>query len=182
MKSDPGKQKEWQRRGAEKYAQKRREQALASEGGGKAVAKRPARRRKPTGPTPEELAGRALVAARDKGVCIMCGKPGAGLNWHHRKLRSQGGDWSASNGISLHGSGTTLCHGWVHAHPRAATRLGLLVPSRRDPREYPVWSYSRWLLLADDGTAKVITEAEAQARIAGEPPDPVARPTQKEEP
>lgn len=196
MQSDPDKQKAWQQRGAEKYAAKRREKALAGDSARKAPVGRSARPRRPQGPSPEELEGRALVEARDAGTCVLCGKPGEGLNWHHRKLRSQGGDWSASNGILLCGSGSVGCHGRVHGNPREAYDYGWMVPGGRDPAEYPVLSWRwlsgtpdrhgvrrrghLWLLLADDGTYAVIGDTEALARIDGEPWGPAVRPTQEE--
>jgi hypothetical protein len=82
---------------------------------------------------------------RDEFRCVRCGRyfpEGRGLDAHHRKLRSQGDMGTLDNGVSLCGSGTTGCHGWVHAHPAAAYRLGLLVHSWDDPAQVPV---RRWV-------------------------------------
>jgi hypothetical protein len=94
--------------------------------------------------------GRHLVAARDEGVCIICRRGGA-ANWHHRKLRSHGGDWNPSNGILLCGSGTTGCHGRAHAEPAWARLNGFIVPSWADPAEYPL----RYWLPTGKGTHRL---------------------------
>lgn len=69
----------------------------------------------------------------EPGPCAVCGA--FAHNGHHRKLRSQGGDEKHWNIIRLCGSGTTGCHGLVHAHPELAYECGLLVHSWDDPRE-----------------------------------------------
>lgn len=72
----------------------------------------------------------------EPGPCIVCGKPSH--NGHHRKLRSQGGGEEHWNILRVCGSGTTGCHGLIHANPEAAYESGLLVHSFDDPREIPV--------------------------------------------
>lgn len=47
-----------------------------------------------------------------------------------------------ANGIGLCGSGTTGCHGWVHAHPAESYRLGYLVHSWDDPEDIPLPGYA----------------------------------------
>lgn len=68
--------------------------------------------------------------------CLRCGKPAT--NRHHRKRKSQGGDDSPENVIDLCGSGTTGCHGWVHANPAQAYEQGWLVKSWQNPAEVPI--------------------------------------------
>ncbi|MGW5147601.1 HNH endonuclease [Rhodococcus koreensis] len=66
---------------------------------------------------------RRLLMLRCEGRCERCGRWGYTL--HHRRKRSQGGLWTASNCVALCGSGTTGCHGWVEANPLAAHEVGL---------------------------------------------------------
>jgi len=54
------------------------------------------------------------------------------FEWHHRKLRSQGGDDTHENSLAL----CSACHAWVHRNPAAAKRLGLIVPSWAHPADY----------------------------------------------
>lgn len=84
-------------------------------------------------------------------VCL-----GRGMNFQHRKNKSQGGLWLPSNGIDVCGSGTTGCHGWIHANPTAAVEKGWTVPSWADPAEVPVLLHTLhyghdWVLLDEDG-------------------------------
>lgn len=76
---------------------------------------------------------------------------------HHRKLRSRGGGDEVSNGVLLCGSGTTGCHGWAHAHPAEATRLGFIVPRHANPLTWPILHVLYgWVRLHDDGTAEEV--------------------------
>lgn len=50
-------------------------------------------------------------------------------------------------------SGTTGCHGWVHAHPKRAYQLGYLVHMGKDPDTIPVYYRTGgWQQLNADGT------------------------------
>jgi hypothetical protein len=110
------------------------------------------------GPIPAAL--RALCVERDGNRCAKCsGWRAEGMNLHHRQLRSQGGKNTAANLISLCGSGTTGCHGWVHAHPAKARDLGLIVPSWMDPAETPVRTWRGLVLLTDDEADPIRTLA-----------------------
>jgi AhpD family alkylhydroperoxidase len=101
------------------------------------------------GPIPTAM--RDIVLTRDQNRCVRCVRYFAdGLNLHHRQLRSQGGKNTAANLIALCGSGTTGCHGWVHAHPADARAVGLIVPSWADPAETPVRTWRGLVLLTDD--------------------------------
>jgi hypothetical protein len=64
-----------------------------------------------------------------------------------------------ANLITLCGSGTTGCHGWVEHHPREARELGLSV-SRNGLRPdcVPVLTWRGWLLLTNDGKALPVDE------------------------
>jgi hypothetical protein len=92
-------------------------------------------------PSPEV---RAVVEDRDLGWCVRCGLAvGDGpQSIHHRIRRSQGGSHQPDNLILLCGSGTTGCHGWVHAHPAAARDFGWLLKSTENPLDVPV-AYAR---------------------------------------
>lgn len=68
---------------------------------------------------------RALVVDRSRGLC-QAGIRGVctvrGEHVHHVLLRSQGGpdeDWNLIHVCNA-------CHGWIHAHPAEAVRLGLI--------------------------------------------------------
>ncbi|WP_349862619.1 HNH endonuclease signature motif containing protein [Leifsonia sp. WHRI 6310E] len=127
-----------------------------------------------------EAEARDVVDHRDERVCVKCRRvdPMFGVNWDHRKNRSQGGEWRASNGQLLCGSGTTGCHGWKTSHPMEAREQGYSVPGYADPAEYPArrWAYvgyvlaQVWVLYDDAGQWVVISEEEAQMRIRGEVP------------
>lgn len=57
-----------------------------------------------------------------------------------------------ANLITLCGSGTTGCHGWVEAHPVHAKELGLSVSRNGPPpSEVPVLTLDGWVLLDNDG-------------------------------
>lgn len=94
-----------------------------------------------------EARARRLVAERSGGVCERCGRARAG-EWHHRVNRSQGGRWTASNGLHLCGT----CHGWVTAHPEAAAApgCGWALRSWQDPLAVPVRLHLWGLVLLDD--------------------------------
>lgn len=98
-----------------------------------------------------------MVDRRDGWRCVRCGAslesvPGSR---HHRRPRSHA--WAglhlASNLILLCGSGTTGCHGWVHANPAQAYEEGLLVHSWQYPHDQPIRTRGRgWVLLDNEGS------------------------------
>lgn len=97
---------------------------------------------------------RALVLARDGFACVRCGRSVIGIraSVHHRKRRSQGGANTPDNLAVMCGTGTTGCHGWVHAHPNWARDAGWLVRSGDDPAQVPMLATSGLLTwLAPDG-------------------------------
>lgn len=87
-----------------------------------------------------ETTCRRIVRQRSNGGCevrvpgVCLGRAG---NFQHRKNRSQGGRWTPSNGLDVCGSGTTGCHGYIHAHPKESYRKGWSVRSWDDPAATP---------------------------------------------
>lgn len=118
---------------------------------------------------------RRLVQRRDAWKCARCGRD-AGTHWsgdsiHHRRPRSHPwpGLHQPANLLLLCGSGTTGCHGWVHAHPAPAYRLGYLVHMGKDPATIPVYYRTvGWQQLNADGTR---TPAEPPSDQPGYIPD-----------
>lgn len=94
-------------------------------------------------PNPIPTRSREIVKTRDVGRCVRCGM--AGNNFHHRRSRSVTDDCTHApcNAITLCGSGTTGCHGWVHAHPFEARAMGWIVSRHATPHDEPV--HVRWL-------------------------------------
>lgn len=99
----------------------------------------------------------AIVRTRDGFACVRCGHGGT-LSTQHRVARGMGGTREAwvnepANLITLCGTGTTRCHGWVEHHPLEAQAAGLSVP--RDglrPDFVPVLTWRGWMLLTNGGT------------------------------
>lgn len=94
-----------------------------------------------------ERRARELVRSRAAGWCETCCAE-EGTEWHHRKNRSQGGRWAASNGLLV----CPGCHRWITTHPRGAQAKGWSVKSHEVPAAVPVWRWGDWVLLADDGS------------------------------
>lgn len=100
-----------------------------------------------------------IVQRRDRYRCAICDRE-TGSHWsgdsiHHREPRSHPFDrlHQPENLLQLCGSGTTGCHGWVHAHPARAYRLGYLVHMGKDPATIPVYYRTGgWQQLNADGT------------------------------
>lgn len=96
---------------------------------------------------------REAVYLRDGNACVLCGRHVE--NIHHRKPAQRlDGDHTAWNLLSLCGSGTTGCHGWIEAHRAYATDLGWLVPQEADVDPLgAIWrpSWGSWACLYDDG-------------------------------
>lgn len=91
-----------------------------------------------------------MVIARAGGRCERC--DGIGITMHHRKKRSQGGDWIPSNIVALCGDGTRGCHGWVEANPNDAEFEGWHVRPWDDPAEVKVkYRDGELCLLDEDG-------------------------------
>lgn len=91
----------------------------------------------PNGEFAAKLA-RLIFTIRDGERCFRCARrlrwEGRGIEWsmHHRRPRGAGGTslaWvgMAANALTLCGSGTTGCHGWVESHRTEALELGYLI-------------------------------------------------------
>lgn len=93
-----------------------------------------------------EAEARSAVYRRSQGMCERCGNAPA-ADWHHRKNRSQGGDWSPANGLHL----CRPCHGYVTEHPAASYSAGWLVRGAYEPRTVPATYRGRPAFLDDDG-------------------------------
>jgi hypothetical protein len=111
-----------------------------------------------------------VVDDRDERCCWMCGESMyiTSGSRHHRQRRAVGGH-RVSVLILLCGSGTTGCHGWVHANPNKARARGYIIPTWvHDPEEVPIQDgvTKEWFLLKDDGTKEPIIFAVAQELLA----------------
>ncbi|QJU52193.1 hypothetical protein SCB71_14580 [Herbiconiux sp. KACC 21604] len=91
---------------------------------------------------------RTGVLGRDGYLCQRCGRTvGLGANMQHRRARGRGGRGREvsvnfpENLLSLCGSGTTGCHGWVTGHPRLSDECGWSVSTNATeygPESVPV--------------------------------------------
>ena len=100
--------------------------------------------------TPEEKAGRGLVSKRSGGWCELriegvCAGPAR--DWQHRRNRSQGGPWAASNGLDT----CRPCHNFLHHHPTLAVDNGWTVKSTENWKTRPVVLWDGFFVLGDDG-------------------------------
>lgn len=97
--------------------------------------------RKPARDTGPDAKTRALVLARDGHACACCGRSVIGQRYslQHRKRRSQGGDNSPSNLITVLGDGTQGCHARIDSRidPHDEAR-GYTCQSWQDPAQVPV--------------------------------------------
>jgi len=107
-------------------------------------------------PRMAENSARLLVRQRSGGVCERCGSAKA-TEWHHRRNRSQGGPWSASNGLDL----CSQDHRWITEHPDEACAKGLSVKSWDDETTIPVRTVHGLVLLDDEGSWKEVSDATA---------------------
>jgi hypothetical protein len=80
-------------------------------------------------------AGRSGMARPDEPLATWCEAaiPGVcqrrAMNRHHRLRRSQGGGDEKANTMDVCGSGTTGCHGAIHANPAESYAKGWLIRS-----------------------------------------------------
>jgi len=103
--------------------------------GGSPAGKAPARY---TGP---DRLTREIVLERDHHACVCCGTSviGEPYSLQHRKRRSQGGDNSPSNLITVLGTGSTGCHERIDSRRDPADEAcGYTVRSWADPAMVPV--------------------------------------------
>jgi len=106
-----------------------------------------------------------LVRERDDWRCARCAGWGP-LSTQHRVARGMGGTrWLGinlpSNLLTLCGSGTTGCHGWVESHPEWAQAHGwsVSVHGRDQVHLIHVWTWRGWVRLNPDGTLMQLHEA-----------------------
>lgn len=105
-----------------------------------------------------ETEARRLVRQRSGGVCERCGAARA-TDWHHRKNRSQGGGWSAANGLHLCRS----CHLMITDTRTAFYNHGWLVKSWDDETTIPVHTVHGFVLLDDEGGFTAYAEVPSDA-------------------
>lgn len=105
-------------------------------------------------------ATRKLIIERDHGICQWCGElvTVADYSLQHRRARGMGGSKSKAanspaNGVVVHGSGTTGCHGWIESHPDDALERGFRVYQGKDPRQVALvdWAGRAWWLFENGG-------------------------------
>jgi hypothetical protein len=103
-------------------------------------------------------------------VCARCGaatgRPHP-LSTQHRQARGMGGTSRTavnlpSNLLTLCGSGTTGCHGWVEAHPAESRANGWSVPSWETPARIPVLTWRGWMQLDDAGGLELLPDYEPE--------------------
>jgi hypothetical protein len=99
-------------------------------------------KRKDTGPSRKT---RLLVLERDGWACVCCGRSVIGQRYslQHRKRRSQGGDSSPCNLVTVLGDGTSGCHARIDSRsdPHDEAK-GYTVRSHDDPALVPVMVFS----------------------------------------
>lgn len=108
---------------------------------------------------------RRLVYERDKGRCVVCLRAVTTGSVHHRQGRGGKDPHRLSNCLLVCGTGTTGCHGRIHANPAWAYENGYMVRRLgiRTPEDTPVLTRSGWVLLDNDGG---ITAAESMKETA----------------
>ncbi|TDC25938.1 hypothetical protein E1211_30500, partial [Micromonospora sp. 15K316] len=119
-----------------------------------------------------------VVAVRDQGRCVRCGRyvlaGMRGRDWsvQHRRAR-QGRDHRPDtnrpqNLILLCGSATTGCHGWVESYRSAARDGGWAIRQTEDPAAMPVdhHLHGRVWLTADGGFTRHAPTAPTSASVS----------------
>lgn len=99
------------------------------------------------------------VLERDQHSCVVCGKNlhgTRGRDWsiHHRRPRRMGGDRRPetnlpANLVSVCGSGTDGCHGWLESRRSEAMEQGLILHADDKPSEHAVATWYGSVLLDD---------------------------------
>lgn len=110
-----------------------------------------------------------LVRERDDWRCARCAGWGP-LSTQHRVARGMGGTrWPGinlpSNLLTLCGSGTTGCHGWVEAHPQWSKAHGWSVLRGVDPADVDVWTWRGWVRLT--ATGGIVRVLQGHPGVAG---------------
>jgi hypothetical protein len=101
-----------------------------------------------------------IVRFRAGDYCEVCGQTSQeSMALHHRKLKSRGGKDTPANLISVHHKCHNLGTDSIHLNPEWAEERGYMVPSWREPHEWPITlPDGRFALLLDDGTRKILEE------------------------
>jgi hypothetical protein len=90
---------------------------------------------------------RLIVRERSGGICELC--PHLAVQCHHRRNRSQGGQWCPSNILHI----CVADHIWIGANIAAAVRNGWSIQGRMlAPYEVPVLLKGELVCLRDDGS------------------------------
>lgn len=79
-----------------------------------------------------------------------------GHHWHHRKLRSQGGEHTPENGLMV----CDPCHRYIHGKTEWAYMNGWLVHGSHDPETEPVVRRHQGAYLMQDGTVREMDKTE----------------------
>lgn len=103
-----------------------------------------------------------LVVERAQGYCEACGKPEQPtMALHHRKLKSRGGQDSASNLMRVHHSCHNMSTGSIHANPDWAQDKGFMVGSWQEPDATPMHTPDGGIvLLQNNGTIITLQEGK----------------------
>lgn len=118
---------------------------------------------------------RIVVSERSSGFCEarLVGQHayrclGMAQTMHHRRKRSQGGEWRPSNILHVCGDGTRGCHGYIEANPAMARKYGLWLFAGQHPVSSPAKvafrGTSAWYLLDDEGNMTWLSR-DALARL-----------------
>jgi len=105
-------------------------------------------------PSAFTLEVKELILKRAGFMCDRCGMPAHDSgHFHHRNPRRMGGSDNAglglpSNGLLLH----PRCHDYVEKHRKVAAGLGFILGADKNPTEWPVYLWSGWCYLNDDGS------------------------------
>lgn len=81
---------------------------------------------------------------------------GSMQEWHHRKLRSQGGGHEVVNGLGV----CAGCHRAIHADPSRAYEHGWLVRGYHEPADMPVFRRGEWVFLTMEGGVEHGSDSE----------------------
>lgn len=108
-----------------------------------------------------------LVDERDQQCCVVCGMSLYAVSGsrHHRRPRSHkfGGLHLPANLILVCGSGTTGCHGKIHANPAWAYQMGYLVHSWDTPEKVPLKHHEYgWCLLDENGGYRTLSQKDME--------------------
>ena len=104
-------------------------------------------------PMPKRVYAAVVARAEDifpwpccEAVTPVCSSMGG--QWHHRQLRSQGGEHVVENGLFV----CHDCHDYIHGHPAESYRNGWLVHGWDNPEKTPVMRRGERVQLMENGT------------------------------